>query len=96
MIISSGKPLSELLSLFLMLRKCCQMALMYYDCVTEPEKCLRLAFLIKSFVLLRYFFIQAKTASVYRRHVFTVRTISSLYQTSIFLDLTRLVLYGAL
>ena len=54
MIISSGKLLSELLSLLLILRKCCQMALVSLGCVTESEKCLRLALLIKSFVLLRY------------------------------------------
>ena len=57
MIISSGKLLSELLSLLLILRKCLQMALVALDCVTESEKCLRLAFLIKSCVLLHFSFI---------------------------------------
>ena len=46
MTISSGKLLSELLSLLLILRKCCQMALVSLDCVTESEICLRFAFLI--------------------------------------------------
>ena len=96
MIISSGKLLFELLSLLLILRKCCQMAIVSFDCVTESEKCLRLAFLIKSFVLLRYIlYSDHKCLRLQASRLLRVATISSLYQSGNFLDLTRLVLYGA-
>ena len=96
MTISSGKLLSELLSLLLILRKSCQMALVSLDCVTESEKCLRFAFLIKYFVLLRYFLYSDHDCLCLQASRFLrVRAISSFYQSGNFLDLTRLVLHGA-
>ena len=54
MITSSGKILFKLLSLLLIFRKCCHIALVSFELVTESEKCLRLAIFINCFVLFRY------------------------------------------
>ena len=54
MITSSGKILFELLSLLLIFRKCCHIALVSFESVTESEKCLRLAIFINCLVLFRY------------------------------------------
>ena len=54
MITSSGKLLFELLSLLFIFRKCCHIALVSFESVTESEKCLRLAIFINCFVLFRY------------------------------------------
>ena len=81
MIISSGKLLFELLSLLLILRKCCQMVLVSFDCVTESEKYLRLAFLIKFFVLLPYFLYPGhKCLRLQASRFIRLRAIQSLYQ----------------
>ena len=66
MTFSSGKLLSELLSLLLILRKCCQMALVSLDCVTESEKMFAFRFLNQIFCLVTSRFLR-------------VRAISSLY-----------------
>ena len=63
MTFSSGKLLSELLSTLLILRKCCQMALV---CVTESEKMFAFRFPNQIFCLVTSRFLR-------------VRAISSLY-----------------
>ena len=54
MITSSGKLLFELLSLLYIFRKCCHIARVSFESVSESEKCLRLAIFINCFVYYYY------------------------------------------
>ena len=95
MIISSCKLLFELLSLLLILRKCCQMAIVSFDRVTESEKMFTFGFPNQIFCLVAVFLYSGhKCLRLQASRLLRVAAISSLYQSGNFLDLTRLVLYG--
>ena len=89
MMISSGRLPFEFLSLLLTFRKCCQIARVSFDCLTESEKCLRLAFRIKHFVKLLYFLYSSHNFLRLQASRFLLtRVISSLYQSGNFLEIS--------
>ena len=95
MIISSGKLRFELLSLLLILRKCCHTALVSFKFITESEKCLRLLSLSNLFKLsyCDIFYNLTIVFSIYNHRVIYAREQFYHYTKSgNFLDLTRLVL----
>ena len=93
MITSSGKILFELLSLLLIFRKCCHIALVSFESVTESEKCLRLANFIYCLVLFRYVLKSAHNFLRLKSSLFLrACAISSLYQSGNLLVFTRFVL----
>ena len=93
MITSSGKLLFELLSLLFIFRKCCHIALVSFESVTESEKCVRLAIFINCFVLFQYVLKSAHNFLRLKSSLFLrACAISSLYQSGNLLVFTRFVL----